>query len=378
MDRSVAVLLALFWGVEPVVAGLIAGEQRLIFLWLLNLVIVLLRYATTASSTKTHLITGAPLKATHAASLNASVNWVHATASHTLKSRATYYGAIAAIALIGGLLSAFFNETTVVMRTASALISAGVIYWILSLLVHGVGATRRKNVSKLFGLLIIVGLWRGYVGGQNAWLWGNSLQNIFSGLFDVPTVMAPVNTALPSGHTEISSGTISGETSLTPSDIAPATGTIPSATPTWTAIAPTTGSTAPSLTTSMVGSGSAWMSWTENNTEPLTFARVVPAIVTAYKLPVPSGSINFANIPSTSPVYNAFKAGYGAKFFGASINPDNLVSCNVYFVMLGLAQKRDVDYTSDTIFTVYAKEAAARGQARGCVSGKYVTTANLP
>jgi len=46
--------------------------------------------------------------------------------------------------------------------------------------------------------------------------------------------------------------------------------------------------------------------------------------------------------------------------------------------MLGLAQKRDVDYTSDTIFTVYAKEAAARGQARGCVSGKYVTTANLP
>jgi hypothetical protein len=47
---------------------------------------------------------------------------------------------------------------------------------------------------------------------------------------------------------------------------------------------------------------------TKNNTIPLTFAQVVPAIVKQYNLKVPAGSVAFANIATTSPLYNAFKA----------------------------------------------------------------------
>jgi hypothetical protein len=44
--------------------------------------------------------------------------------------------------------------------------------------------------------------------------------------------------------------------------------------------------------------------------------------------------------------------------------------------MLGLAEKRPVTYTSSTVFSAYAAEAAKRGKTYGCKT--YVTEANLP
>lgn len=373
MDRSVAVLLAVFAGVEPIVAGLITSQQWLVFLGLLNLIVVVLWYATNIP-TKNPIMPGTPLKATHAPSKHESTLTAWHDSWHTTThawpvsrpKRATYFGVITVISLIGGLFAALLNHSSDLIKLAGWLITTGVIYWVLSSLMHGVGTTRKKWLSKLFGLLIIAWLGRGYVGGQNAASTGNLFEHIFSGIFSVPTVMAP---AVPTPSIPTAS-------IITGNDI---TKDMPAVT-TWITTTGTTTTSAtviPTEPTSPAATGTVVTTPTAPG-EPLTYATVVPAIVTALKMPVPNGSITFANIASTSPIYNAFKAGYAAKFFGAGINPQSLVPCNVYFVMLGLAQKWDVDYNSNTIFTAYGAEAAKRGQTYGCVGGKYVTSANLP
>ncbi|MEI7477404.1 MAG: hypothetical protein WCJ81_02525 [bacterium] len=90
-------------------------------------------------------------------------------------------------------------------------------------------------------------------------------------------------------------------------------------------------------------------------------------MVQAYSL-VPVGpDVTFANISKTDALYGAFKAGYNARFYGLSVKPDAQVSCNVYFVLLGLAQKRQVTYNSSNIFAAYAEYAQKEGATHGCV-----------
>jgi hypothetical protein len=105
---------------------------------------------------------------------------------------------------------------------------------------------------------------------------------------------------------------------------------------------------------------------------------VVPRIVTAFNLAIPSWTIRFANIASDNALYNAFKAWYGARFFGSNINPNTTVSCNVYLVMIWLAQKRPVQYTANNVFEAYRAEAEKRWQTYNCAAWSNVTEANLP
>lgn len=177
------------------------------------------------------------------------------------------------------------------------------------------------------------------------------------------------------------------EKRLSWSVLAPTTGTVISGTN-------ATGNTLPEVTTGSTTTGATitWENTTptevENNIEPepyteipdgpLTFADVVPIIVQKYNLPTNWRDVTFTNISRTNELYPYFKAWYHDRFFWSSINPNTQVSCNVYFVMLGLAQNRPVSYNANNVFSVFSQEATSRWQDFGCKPWATVTKDNLP
>jgi hypothetical protein len=325
MERSWSMLRALFAGVEPIIIGLVANQQRLVLLGLCNLCIILL-FHSSQSQTKSPL-------ANHIFSYRSQLQ--------NLKTQNNYFWAIAFLWLIGWIIGYVLQQWDQFDKVALALITAGLIYWILSSVIHGLKVTWSSALSKLFGLIILVGLGRAFLWSNN---WQNLLMNFpknITKLFTIPTAEAPTITT---GAVETGAMT----TGVVVSQIQTGSNTV---------------------NTGIVATG--------DTSKALTYADVVPAIVKKYSLPA-WPDVGFANISKTSDIYTAFKAWYAARFFGLGVNPKTLTTCNVYFVMLWLAEKWPLTYTSSTVFNVYAAEAEKQGKTYGCKPGDYVTEDNLP
>lgn len=275
--------------------------------------------------------------------------------TETAKKWVSFLSIVALIAILGWIIVYFLLPFDLFGKLAWLLVGAGVIYRILALLVHGLKKSRRSNFGKLFLLAILLGVGRWRLGSPQALslLW--------------QTVQAPKNSWQSLDTTMLSWTTILSWTT-TEESLA-----------TW--------ATAPTMTTGQSVSGTIAGTPTIGETVqekptlptwPLSFAYVVPAIVEKFYLPTNGANVTFTNISRTNALYPAFKAWYHKKFFGTNINPNTIVSCNVYFVMLWLAQNWNPAYNATNVFSVFAKEAVARGQTYGCQPGGNVTAANLP
>lgn len=284
----------------------------------------------------------------------------------------TYFWAIWFLAVIWGLLAYVLGWHDTLGNLALGLTTAWVVYWIVASAIHGIKNTWMHSLGKIFGLLIVAWAGRVVLGSNNGQSLLTDIPQIFTNLISVPKAAAPSTT---SGDTADSA---SGTNTMIDIPTANSWNTVD--TP---AIEDTTGAT--SWDTANEQSQNTPLESSKNTANPnkdatkaLSFAQVVPTIVTTYGLSAAGPDVKFTNIPRTSDLYTAFKAWYSSRFYGLGVNPQNIVSCNVYFVMLGIAQKWNVQYTPTTIFSAHAAEATKRGQTFGCVSWKNVTEANLP
>ncbi len=349
-------LLALFMWVEPIIVGAMMDIQWLIIVWIGNLLLILLR-----SKSQTH--TKAPL--------SQNLFGYKSNFSH-LQTHNTYFGVIALIAVVGGVVAYILWGHETLGNLALGLTTAGIVYWIAAWATHGLRATRKHALGKIFALLIIVWLGWVFLGSSNGQSFVNDFPTNFRDLFTVPTAVAPTGTwedAMISGNNtsgDIMSGGNAIMTEWTTGSMSTSwdTTVMPVEDQPTATVQPSTDKTLPNPA--------------KTNPNPLTFAQSVPAIVSAFNLPSSWPDVPFTNIPVGSEYYAAFKAWYRARFFGQWVNPQNITSCNVYFVMLGLAQNWNVQYSASNIFPAYAAEATRRGQTYWCKPWALVTEANLP
>ncbi len=285
----------------------------------------------------------------------------------------TYFWAIWFLAVVWGLLAYVLGWHDTLGNLALGLTTAWVVYWIVASAIHGIKNTWMHSLGKIFGLLIVAWAGRVVLGSNNGQSLLTDIPQIFANLISVPKAAAPSTTS--GDTTESTSGTnamtdipvaTSWNTVETPHTTGNATGAI-----SWDKTNEEAQNT-PSESSKNTANPN------KDTTKALSFAQVVPTIVNTYWLSAAWPDVKFINISKTNNLYNAFKAWYNSRFYGLSINPQNIVSCNVYFVMLGIAQKWNVQYTPTTIFSAHAAEATKRGQTFGCVSWKNVTEANLP
>lgn len=284
----------------------------------------------------------------------------------------TYFWAIWFLAVVWGLLAYVLGWHDTLGNLALGLTTAWVVYWIVASAIHGIKNTWVHSLGKIFGLLIVAWAGRVVLGSNNGQSFLTDIPQIFTNLLSVPKAAAPSTT---SGDTADSA---SGTNAMIDIPTASSWNTVdtPAAENTTGATSWDTANEQSQNTPSEASKNTA--NPNKDTTKALSFAQVVPAIVNTYGLSAAGPDVKFTNIPRTSDLYTAFKAWYSSRFYGLGVNPQNIVSCNVYFVMLGIAQKWNVQYTPNTIFSAHAAEATKRGQTFGCVSWKNVTEANLP
>ena len=338
MERNGAMLRAIFAWIEPMIIWLITGWQWLVLLWLCNIFIIILRYNNENNQTKQ-----SPLSPSM---------FSYKTKLENLRTQNNYFWAISFLAIIIWVVTYILGKWDVYAKVALALMITGIVYRIISAATHWFKNTWGQMISKIFAALLVLSTWWAYLGSSTGQAFLAELPSKLIDLISIPKAMAP------SGSSNVKlinnlwwTGSTNTGTKITP---------------------------APVEKEVVEKKDVKWSDTAKNNTTALTFAQVVPVLVDRFKLPVPSWSVKFTNIASSSTIYNAFKAWYAARFFGPSINPSTTVSCNVYFVMLWLAQKWDVSYTSSTIFTAYRAAAEKNWQIYWCENWKYVTEANLP
>ena len=346
MERNgLGLLLAIIaWG-EPILIGFLTHQQWIILVGLGNLLLILLRYRFSHHAGLSEKLLAE--KKYYSSFFNAKLH-----TNDTPKKPVDFQRMLALIAFIGWIVVYFLLPYHLFTKLAGLLIGSGVIYWILAGFVGGFRKAHRSIFGKLSILAILLGIWR--------WvLWSPAVLDYMGAKVQAPTISTPdtLSETLLSGTTTDLMTTWAIATWTTQTELS-MSGTI--------AGTPTTGSTTEAPATASLP------------TWALSFAYVVPAIVKKFNLPMNGRDVTFTNITKTNEIYPYFKAGYYEKFFGLGINPNTKVSCNVYFVMLGLAQNRNPSYTPNTVFTVFAKEAAARWQTYGCEPGGNVTAANLP
>ena len=330
-------LRAIFAWIEPIIIGFVTGWQRLVLLWLCNIFIIILRHNNENSQTKQ-----SPLSHNM---------FSYKSQLQNLRTQNNYFWAISFLAIIVWVVTYILATWDVYAKLALALMLTGIVYRIVAAATHGFKHTWWQIISKIFATLLLLSTWRAYLWSANWQAFISDLPGTLMDLVTIPKAMAP-----SSSNVKLINNMWTWSTN------------------TWELQTPVEEKKPEEITTTEQPKEEAQ----KNNTTALTFAQVVPVLVDRFKLPVPTWSVKFTNIASTSDIYNAFKAGYSARFFGPSINPSTTVSCNVYFVMLWLAQKRDVSYTSSNIFTAYRAAAEKNWQLYGCEAWKNVTEANLP
>lgn len=111
----------------------------------------------------------------------------------------------------------------------------------------------------------------------------------------------------------------------------------------------------------------------------LTFWTFLPVLFETLAIPPSTNTYTFTNVSTTSPLYPSFVLARDYAMIGTATQPTTPITCQTLMILLGLAQRRDLTYTSSTVFDTFWSEAQARGYTATCSDRTAIATwAMLP
>ncbi len=132
------------------------------------------------------------------------------------------------------------------------------------------------------------------------------------------------------------------------------------------------------------------LSWSMNMDKPswetavilpkgnLTYEFIIPYLIDQNNIPLSQKkNIAFDNFGESYKYYNQFKTAYYEKMIGRNVKPGGQMKCETWLVLRGIAEWRNVQYSSKTVFDAYRAEATKRGLVNWCPRDGFVTAKNL-
>lgn len=109
----------------------------------------------------------------------------------------------------------------------------------------------------------------------------------------------------------------------------------------------------------------------------VSYLSAIKHLIASYNIPLSkSKSSKFTYVDTTSPDYPYMKTALEKRMIGTAVNPNDIISCDVYMVFKGLALNWAIEKTSN-LKNDYRNVAENKGLLNGCVKGAKLTTANL-
>lgn len=109
----------------------------------------------------------------------------------------------------------------------------------------------------------------------------------------------------------------------------------------------------------------------------VSYLSAIKHLIATYNIPLSkSKSSKFTYIDTTSPDYPYMKTALEKRMIGTAVNPNDIISCDVYMVFKGLALNWAIEKTSN-LKNDYRNVAENKGLLNGCVKGAKLTAANL-
>ena len=109
----------------------------------------------------------------------------------------------------------------------------------------------------------------------------------------------------------------------------------------------------------------------------VSYLSAIKHLIAAYNIPLSkSKSSKFTYVDTTSPDYPYMKTALEKRMIGTAVNPNDIISCDVYMVFKGLALNWAIEKTSN-LKNDYRNVAENKGLLNGCVKGAKLTAANL-
>ena len=109
----------------------------------------------------------------------------------------------------------------------------------------------------------------------------------------------------------------------------------------------------------------------------VSYLSAIKHLIATYNIPLSkSKSSKFTYVDVTSPDYPYMKTALEKRMIGTAINPNDIISCDVYMVFKWLALNWAIEKTAN-LKNDYRNVAENQGLLNGCVKGAKLTTANL-
>ena len=109
----------------------------------------------------------------------------------------------------------------------------------------------------------------------------------------------------------------------------------------------------------------------------VSYLSAIKHLIATYNIPLSkSRSSKFTYVDVTSPDYPYMKTALEKRMIGTAVNPNDIISCDVYMVFKGLALNWAIEKTSN-LKNDYRNVAENKGLLNGCVKGAKLTVANL-
>ena len=109
----------------------------------------------------------------------------------------------------------------------------------------------------------------------------------------------------------------------------------------------------------------------------VSYLSAIKHLIATYNIPLSkSKSSKFTHVDVTSPDYPYMKTALEKRMIGTAVNPNDIISCDVYMVFKGLALNWAIEKTSN-LKNDYRNVAENKGLLNGCVKGAKLTAANL-
>ena len=109
----------------------------------------------------------------------------------------------------------------------------------------------------------------------------------------------------------------------------------------------------------------------------VSYLSAIKHLIATYNIPLSkSKSSKFTYVDTTSPDYPYMKTALEKRMIGTAVNPNDIISCDVYMVFKGLALNWAIEKTSN-LKNDYRNVAENKGLLNGCVKGAKLTPANL-
>lgn len=122
--------------------------------------------------------------------------------------------------------------------------------------------------------------------------------------------------------------------------------------------------------------GSSSLKFTDK--QSVTLLEAVVYLLQTHDTPLLSKKdVRFSTVSTSNPYYKYWYTAFKKWLVGQTSSASSYVSCQTYFVLRGLLEKRDVQYTTATVKTQFWAEAQQRDLLNGCVFGKILKWANL-